>query len=364
MAEPEKPALDIPYATPTIGDIIEETFANVQVTPNDDPLLAYRLGVPAPWAVSRHFGPVVEELLVPEGLGFFAGSLEPGSPVVAVTVTRFPFEMPVHTWVHRALAEQGYTVIAARYFPGPNSIFFDATAIRGSGDEEEVLRTTAHPDGGRVFSVNTLCARSHWDAAKEIFWVAHVSFKLLAGTGVSQLETWKHFEAEEPDFRVSYPFSWTAEPVTSAWPGVSAVDLRLLDAAGEVLLGYVQVKAQGDSPESNELPLPALRDDCVDKLRRSFGFTPSQAFVPLTEADDPRAEAVDGWLGGFAGEEKVSNNGSDTDVAVRLGFIRRGGVTFSLIALSAPVRDDTLAALRTQRAFEIARDTLEVPDGP
>lgn len=152
--------------------------------------------------------------------------------------------------------------------------------------------------------------------------------------------------------------------MSSSWPGVSAVDLRLLDAAGEVLLGYVQIKALRPSTPSEPLPLAALRDDCLDKLRKSFGYTPSQPFVPLAEQDDPRGEAVEGWLGGFAGEEKVSENGSDSDVAVRLGFIRRGGITFSLIGLSAPVRDDTLAALRTQRAFEIARDTLELPDGP
>ena len=39
----------------------------------------------------------------------------------------------------------------------------------------------------------------------------------------------------------------------------------------------------------------------------------------------------------------------------------RIGTTFSLLALSAPVRDDTLSALRTHRAFEIARDTLQLP---
>ena len=94
MAEPERAPLDIPYAAPTLGDVIEKVFANLQITPNDDPALVYRLGVPAQWAFSRHLGPVVEELLLPEGLGFFAGSPEPGSPVVAVTVTRFPFEMP------------------------------------------------------------------------------------------------------------------------------------------------------------------------------------------------------------------------------------------------------------------------------
>jgi hypothetical protein len=219
-------------------------------------------------------------------------------------------------------------------------------------------------DGARVFSVNTTSSRRQWDEVKETFWVAHVSFKLLNGTGSSQLEGWKQFYAERPDFRISYPSSWAAEAVKSASPKVSAGDVRLLDSAGKVLLGYVQVRAQEHSVQSKELPLAALRDDCLAKLRKSFGYVPSQPFLPLTEQDDPRGEAVDGWLGGFAGEERVRENGADTDVAVRLGFIRRGGSTFSLIALSAPVRDDTLAAFRTQRAFEIARDTLELPDRP
>jgi hypothetical protein len=358
MAEPERAPLDIPYAAPTLGDVIEKFFANLQVTPNDDPALAYRLGVPAQWAFSRHLGPVVEELLIPEGLGFFAGSPEPGSPVVAVTVTRFPFEIPIDVWVKQALAQQGYTLVAGRYFPGPNSIFFDATATRGSGDAEEVLRTTAHADGGRVFSVNTMCARRHWDAAKEIFWVAHVSFKLLNGTGSSQLEPWKEVYTTDPNFGIAYPFSWSAEAVKSSWSGVSEIEVRLLDGAGKVVLGYVQVRALRDSEQSKQLPLERLRDENIARLRKSFGYVPSRPFEALTEQDDPRGEAVEGWLGGFAGEEKSG----DSDVAIRLGFLRRGGNTFCLSALSAPVRDDTLAAFRTQRAFEIARDSLGVPD--
>lgn len=334
----------------------------MQVTPNDDPALAFRLGVPGDWASAKRAEPALEKSLAPQGLGSFASSAEPGSPVVSVSVTRFPFEVPVDAWVRHTLAQQGYTLVAGRYFPGPNSIFYDATATRGSGDQEEVLRTTAHADGGRVFSVNTLCARRHWDAAKETFWVAHVSFKLLDGTGSSQLEARKQFYAEHPDFRISHPLSWSAEPVKSEWKDVSAGDLRLLDDAGKVLLGYVQVKAQRDSSPSTALPLAALRDEALAKLRKSFNYVSSRPFLPLTEQDDPRGGAVNGWLGGFAGEEKVSENGSDTDVAVRLGFVRRGGVTFSLIGLSAPVRDDTLAAFRTQRAFEIARDTLEPAD--
>jgi hypothetical protein len=357
-------ALDIPYAAPALSDTIEKTFANLQVTPNDDAALAYRLGVPAQWAGSRQVDSVVEKPLVPRGIGTFTGSAQPGAPAVAVTLTRFPFEVPVDAWVRHSLAQQGYTLVAGRYFPGPNSLFFDATATRGSGNQEEVLRTTAHADGGRVFSVNTTSSRSQWDEVKETFWVAHVSFKLLNGSGSSQLEARKQAYAEHPDFRISYPSSWTAEAVKSASRKVSALDVRLLDAAGKVVLGYVQVRAREDSVQSQELPVAALRDDCLAKLRKSFGYVPSRPFEALTEQDDPRGEAVDGWLGGFAGEERVRENGADTDVAVRLGFIRRGGSTFSLIALSAPVRDDTLAAFRTQRAFEIARDSLGVPDKP
>ena len=359
-----KPALDIPYAAPTLGDAIEKTFANLQVTPNNDAALAYRLGVPGQWSGPQRLDPVAAKPLAPQGLGSFAGSVQPGSPATAVTVTRFPFELPVDAWVRHSLAQQGYTLVAGRYFPGPHSIFYDATATRGSGDAEEVLRTSAHADGGRVFSVNTTSARRHWDAAKETFWVAHVSFELLNGTGSSQLEPWKEVYTKDPAFGVGYPSSWSAEAVKSSRSGVSEVELRLLDGAGKVVLGYVQVRALRDSEQSKQLPLARLRDENIARLRKSFSYVPSRPFVALTEQDDPRGEAVNGWLGGFAGEEKVSENGSETDVAVRLGFLRRGGNTFCLSALSAPVRDDTLAAFRTQRAFEIARDSLGVPHKP
>jgi hypothetical protein len=68
-------ALDIPYATPTLGDAIEKTFANVQVTPNDDPALAFRLGVPGDWASAKGADPAVEKALAPQGLGSFASSV-------------------------------------------------------------------------------------------------------------------------------------------------------------------------------------------------------------------------------------------------------------------------------------------------
>jgi len=348
---------DIPYAAPTLVDTIEQTHANLRLTPNDDPKLAYQLGIPKTWAYSKTFGPVVEHLMKPQGLGFFAGSTAPGAPVIAVTVTRCPFEIPVDAWVKLTLASEGYEIVAAKYFPGPHGLFFDATAVRMLEDREEVVRTTARVDGSNIFSVNTVCGRKQWDVAKELFWIAHVSFHLVEGTGETRMEPWKAVYGVNPDFQTFHPFSWFGEKVKPAWEGISAVDIRLLNAAQTTVLGYLQVKAQRALPDHPPRDLAALRDDSLAKLKKALGYVPSRPFHPLTLADDPRSEVADGWLGGFAGEAKLG----DSNAAVRLGYIRRAELTFSLLALSAPVRDDTLAALRTQRAFEIARDTLQLP---
>src|SRR4051794_29719410 len=153
MAETTTP-IDIPYGAPTLLDSIEQTHVNLRLTPNEDSKLAYQLGVPKTWAYSKTFGPVVEGLMTPQGLGFFAGSIDPAAPVIAVTVTQFPFEIPVDAWVKLTLARDGYKVIAARYFPGPHGLFFDATAVRVVEERQEVVRTTARVDGSRIFSVN------------------------------------------------------------------------------------------------------------------------------------------------------------------------------------------------------------------
>lgn len=341
----------------------ETAGANPRSAPNDDPRLAYQIAVPASWSFSKDSGPPPAGM-TPQGLGAFASSSAPGAPRIAVTVMRVPFEIPLDAWVRLSLAHDGYQILAASYFPGPNGLFFDATAARMVGaagaaaDRQEVLRTTVRSDGGNVFSVNTTCDQKDWDAAKDVFWSAHLSFKPSQGSGTSEMEARKFISADNPDFQTSRPASWSGERVKQESKDVSAVDLRLLNPARTVVLGYVQVKAQRASSEGPARDLAALRDDSLARLKRSLGYVPSQPFQPLTLTDDPRSEAVEGWLGGFSGEAKLADN----DAAIRLGYVRRGGLTFSLLAISAPVRDDTAAALRTQRAFEIARATLRLPD--
>jgi len=348
--------LDIPVTAPSVLAAIQETHVNLKVTPNDNDLLAYSLAIPKPWAYSRQFGPVATGLLETQGLGFFAASAEAGAPLIAVTVTPIPFEIALHTWARLAMADDGWTVVSARYLPGPYGLLFDVTGTRLAGEVEEVRRTTARVDGGNVFCVNAMCARSRWDAAKEIFWAAHVTFELLGGAREDRMEPWLAATTEGPAFRLAYPRSWLAEPLAGpAGQEVSAVYLRLVDAEGKTLLAYLRVQAARAAGGQPAPSLEELRESALSQVA-SAGVAPAGPLRPLSEEEDPRALAVEGWLGGFAGEARMG----ESDVALRLGFVRLGEVTFSLSLLSPLTGDDRLAALRAERAFEIERFTLEL----
>lgn len=159
-----------------------------------------------------------------------------------------------------------------------------------------------------------------------------------------------------PQFAVAHPATWLVEPVQSPPEGVSALDLRLVDAAAEQLLGYLQVKAEarenGDPPPS----LDERRAEVVLHLSRTGIVAKDDSFEWLTEENDPRSIAVDGWVGGFDFIGEVNG----TEVALLAGFVDRGGVTFTFTLLGPLPSADLLGALRCRRVFEIARATLEL----
>jgi len=123
-------ALDIPVTAPRVTATLEQTHVTFQATPSANPLFAYRLAIPKAWAYSAAFGPVPDGPFATQGLGFMTGSARPGAPVVAVTVTPLPFEIPVDTWARLSLAAEGWTIVAARWFPGAKGLFFDITGTR------------------------------------------------------------------------------------------------------------------------------------------------------------------------------------------------------------------------------------------
>jgi hypothetical protein len=129
----------------------------------------------------------------------------------------------------------------------------------------------------------------------------------------------------------------------------------LLDAEAERLLGYLQVKALWRAPLPALPPAApeALKAEALASVERS-GFATEAEFQPLTEDDDPRSIAVEGWLGGFSVDGTIAGG----DVSLRLGFVVRDDVVFTFSLLSPRLENNPLNALRAIRVFEIARATL------
>jgi hypothetical protein len=351
----ETPSLDIPVVAPQLTAQLEHTHVLLRITPEPTPQFAYELAAPQGWAYSAAFGPVSDGPLLPRSLGFVAGAADPDGPVIGVTATAVPFEIPVDTWTRMSFAAEGWTVVAAEWFPGATGLFFDITGTRTVDNVQQVRRTSARADGSHIFCVNCFTSRAKWDQTKEIFWVAHATFKLLKGTGTTRMEPWAGAETEAPPFRFAYPVSWSAQPVASPVPGVSAVDLRLMNAKADVLLAYLQVQAVR-LDEGEPVPsLEALAAKGKGRLAKA-GYQETQPMAPLGEEQDPRQVATEGWLGGLEGRGRLAQ----ADVIGRLGFVHRGRVVVTFMMICPVPQDDLLVALRAQRAFEIARGTLEI----
>jgi hypothetical protein len=352
---PAFPPLDIPQAAPFLQATLEHSHVRASVHPSEDGSLDYDLAVPKSWAFSNKFGPAPTGPLVARALGFFAGGGEPGSPVIATTVTTVPFEIPIDAWARVSFANDGWNVVSAFWFPGANGLYFDITGTRDIDDAPEVRRSTVRVRGSDIFSLNCMCARKHWDHVKEVFWVAHSTFA-LAKPSDDPMEPCLEVSGHNPDFKIAQPNSWISEPVESPPEGVSALDIRLLDANAVELLGYVQVKAVRRADGAPEPSLDDRTQHALVNLARS-GFTPDKdSQRPLTPEDDARSIAVEGWRGGVMLTGKIAGG----DVSVRLGFIDRGNVSVTFSLLSPPVQANPLIALRTLRVWEIARATLAV----
>jgi hypothetical protein len=350
--------LDIPQQAPFLQATLEHSHVRMAVEPNDDAGLAYELLIPKTWAYSREFGPVPTGMLIARGIGFFAGAAEPGSPVIAVTITKVPYEIPIDVWARATFLHEGWEIVAAGWFPGANGLYFDLTGIRVVNDVSEVRRSAVRVRGTDIFTVNCLTARKHWDAVKELFWLAITSFD-LAKAGPTRMEPWLEANvaasADRPGFTVAHPATWLSESVTPTPEAVSALDVRLLDAEAERLLGYLQVKALRRAPQPAPPASDALKVEALASVERS-GFATGAELLPLTEDDDPRSIAVEGWLGGFTADGTIAGG----DVSLRLGFVVRGDVVFTFSLLSPRLANNPLNALRAIRVFEIARATLSL----
>lgn len=344
------PPLDIPRFAGRVMASVQETHLNVEVEPKGSEHLAFRVVVPKAWPLSSSFGPTPTGMLETRGLGFFASANLSTAPVIATTATNVPYEIPLDAWIRLVFAHERYEVVAGSYFPGPNGLFYDITGVRTVNDVIEVRRSAVRVQGNEIICLNCMCSRDEWDFAKDVFWVAMISFQLTHAKP-SRMEPWLRGAAEdEPAFELAHPASWTSEPVADSPEGVSAIDVRL-PGQDDKLLGYLQVRAErvyGATPTLEQLEASAL-------LRlRSSGFEPTEEPRPLTEDNDPRALGIKGWLGGFSGDGTIAGG----DITTRRGFLVRGGVVYSFAMLSPRIANNPLVALRALRVFEIARATV------
>lgn len=345
------PPLDIPRSAPHVMASVQETHLNVEVEPSGAEHLTYRVVVPRTWPLSSSFGPVPTGMLETRGLGFFASANLSTAPVIAATATTVPYEIPLDAWARLAFAHEGYEVVDGSFFPGPNGLFYDVTGVRTVNDVVEVRRSGVRVQGNEIICLNCMCARDEWNFAKEVFWVAMISFQ-LTNAKPTRMEPWLRGAAEkEPAFELAHPATWTSESVAESPEGVSAVDIRL-PGQDDKLLGYLQIRAE--RWHGTAIPSLAQLDASALVRLKNSGFEPTEEAKPLTEDNDPRALSVKGWIGGFSSDGTFMAG----EVTTRRGFIARDGVMYAFAMLSPRTANNPLVALRTLRVFEIARATV------
>ena len=342
---------DVSYSPAHMSDDMLSEYQRIEIGDDADPTLKFDTLVPKAWAqVAKH--EPIEHLLGSRTLIVMAPNrLAPGAPRAIVSVAKPQWELPLDAWARMQLTRAGYEEVSGRWFPGANGLYFDITGQRRNQSGRDLVRRfTVHYDGAHVFEMETSCARELWDRHKEDFLRAHATFELHNRTGRTT-EPRLTASTVKPGFAVSYPASWSAERSASRVATVSGIQLRLIKPDGATLAAYLVIKAE----RAPEAALDALREAALATLRGT-PIEPSSKLTALAVDEDPRAEAVEGWLGGYTAKAKMGSE----DAALRFGFLRRGPLNISMIMLSPKPADDAMVSLRAQRCFEIARSSLEL----
>jgi len=341
--------LDIPMMAPQLVATLEKTHVKARFAPQATPDLAVQVIVPKDWRLAKPASASDGAVT----LGSAVGPPELGSPAITASAATPGFEVPLDAWLRESFARTGHTIVALHAFPGVHGVYFEATGTRLHDGAEEVRRSSVRADGGHIFAVTCLVPRAHWDEVKDSCWVAHDGLTLEKQTGNTRLEKWLTAEGKHPDFRMAYPASWDTTTVPPPRAKSSVVDVRLAKDS-QATPARLQVTVEPLSAGPSIASLDHLRDATLERAR-GLGFVANGPLDRLTEDNDPRSIAVTGWLGGFAGKGRLGSS----DGVVRMGFIRHDGHLTTFLEVAPEPAGDTTLALRAQRAFEIARATVE-----
>jgi hypothetical protein len=320
------------------------THELVQMVPKHDPASAYRLLVPNGWARVTRLGGIRFEMARPEPVGLFVSSTQHGAPVVSVTQARLPVEIAIEDYVRAQLAHEGWSVFSIRWVEYPSGLRLDVAALPITRCRDQVRRTTAFVDGGRLLMHSAFCPVREWSRLCEALWISAATFELVVPTKSERFEDWTPHE--HGGLHCELPATWAVEPKV-ARDDLAAVDGRLF--VDERLAGYVRVKI-----ESHRGAPPN-----VDKLLAESDHELREAFVTPARNKSDRATVAgrpmpEGWCGGFTCEGNVPGA---RRVDISYGYKMLDDAVVSIVALCEPLGSDRLGNLRTRRAFEIAAES-------
>lgn len=322
---------------------LETTHRLVRVVPSGNEALGYSIVLGNDWVSESDLGTQHVGAGTPMRIGLFADHVGPDATVVQITCTRVPFEVDVRDWVEYDCARNGTRLLQVRKRAFTTGSGIDAGGLRGPEAARQVVRLVARPDGGRIFMVVVTTPEARYTAAQDDVAIATHSFKLLRPVGSAQLEQQLVVEAGEPAWRVSYPASWRARPVTAAPAGKSAVDLLL--ARENQLAAYVRVKAidpgVADAAQTLETTDAELSDAGV------------QRSDPWSNDEDPDVGQVEGITNAFRARGRLG----DAAVEIRTGTVARDALVFVATMLSVERTADPILWMRSKRAYQIALAT-------
>ncbi|HTU60229.1 MAG TPA: hypothetical protein VMF89_17385 [Polyangiales bacterium] len=351
-ARPLTDKIDIPDKAPDVLANMAQTHANVELESDEDASLNFSVALPKSWIQRKAPANFRQALFPARALATFAPEPKNGGAVAVVAaVAPITHEIPLDAWSRATFEQEGYKIVDAHWFPGPSGLFFDITGRRTEPNGEIVRRSSVRQDGARLFMLNAISPIDQWDEVKGNIWAAHMTFELLKARGGTAEERRK-IVARDPGFRIEYPESWEAEVGKARDRGVSGVHLRLPTPDNTDLAAYLFVRAAAAADGG----VDALLEKALQVAAKS-GLSAQAKPVWLTDEEDPRSIAVEGYLGGYSVPARMGTG----DIILKLGFVRREGLDFMFVLCSPKPSVDLLNALRAQRTLEIARASLELP---
>ena len=205
-----------------------------------------------------------------------------------------------------------------------------------------ITRVMVRTDGQDVIAVMGMASEDFYPSYSRDLMIAGATLRLQRAPQGSP-EGFRRAVASNPSFEVFYPTSWSPQPVPPNAPGISAVNIALVE--GQHLKGLVHVKAL----DTNIVAAPdpeALTSEATAEFTAA-GVTLPSPWVPQTDQMLLRTPGLQ-----RASISTASVAGSA--VEVQLSVVHRPPLTFCISAIIAPPHVEPISCMRGHKAYSVA----------